>query len=114
QPAGSDELLALYKRFTGDKFKHDQSTEAPGGHGFVHIQRLLDTGRGTSEQYASAYAVFARYLGYDARVVMGFRPRYNEQAFIATGADVDAWVEVNFAGIGWIAIDPSPRGNPEG
>ncbi|HEX6683493.1 MAG TPA: transglutaminaseTgpA domain-containing protein [Candidatus Limnocylindrales bacterium] len=114
QPSGSDQLFALYRRFTGDQFKHDQSAEAPAGHGYFHIQRLLTTGRGTSEQYASAYAVFARHLGYDARVVMGFRPRYDGESFVATGADVDAWVEVNFAGLGWIGIDPSPRGNPDG
>lgn len=114
QPPGSDELLALYRRFTGDQFKHDQSVDAPAGHGYFHIQRLLTTGRGTSEQYASAYAVFARHLGYDARVVMGFRPRYSGESFVALGADVDAWVEVNFTGLGWIGIDPSPRSNPDG
>ncbi|WP_117212524.1 transglutaminaseTgpA domain-containing protein [Allorhizocola rhizosphaerae] len=114
QPSGSDELLALYRRFTGSEFKHDQSAEAPGGHGYFHIQRLLSTGRGTSEQYASAYAVFARHLGYQARVVMGFRPRYDGESFVAGAPDVDAWAEVNFAGIGWIGIDPSPRSNPEG
>jgi protein-glutamine gamma-glutamyltransferase len=118
QPAGSDQLLALYRAFTKEGgFRYDQSDEPPGGHGYYQIQRLLTAKRGTSEQYASAYAVLARALGHDARVVMGFRPRYdraNPGAFVVTGADVDAWVEVNFSGLGWISIDPSPRDNPIG
>ena len=118
QPAGSDQLLALYREFTKDGgYRYDQSDEPPGGHGYYQIQRLLTAKRGTSEQYASAYAVLARFLGHDARVVMGLRPRYDRDdpgAFVATGADVDAWVEVNFSGLGWISIDPSPRDNPIG
>ncbi len=117
-PPGADQLLALYQRFTTDsRFKYDESADAPGGHGYFHLQRLLETGRGTSEQYASAYAVMARRLGFDARVVMGLRPRYEQDSsgrFTAQGQDVDAWVEVNFADLGWISVDPSPRDRPEG
>ncbi len=45
---------------------------------------------------------------------MGFRPEYQGDAFTVTGRDVDAWVEVRFAGLGWVTIDPSPRANPIG
>lgn len=115
QPPGSDQLLALYRTFTGGhRFKYDQSTDADGGHGYYQIQRLLDRKQGTSEQYASAYAVMARHLGYDARVVMGFQPRYDRSTFVAIGPDVYAWVEVNFTGLGWITIQPSPLDNPTG
>src|SRR5262249_26273887 len=92
----------------------DQSPDAWGGHGFYQIGRLLTSTRGTSEQYASAYAVMARALGFDSRVVMGFRPSYDHDTFRASGSDVDAWVEVDFIGLGWITIDPSPRENPIG
>lgn len=116
QPAASDQILALYRAFTGKDggFRYDQSAEAVGGHGYFRIQRLLTDKRGTSEQYASAFAVLVRHLGYDARVVMGLRPRYDGASFVAEGKDVDAWVEVHFAGLGWIGVDPSPRDNPIG
>jgi transglutaminase-like putative cysteine protease len=115
QPPGSDQLLTLKRWFTTDRrFWYDESADAPGGHGYYQIQRLLESTRGTSEQYASAYAVMARYLGYDARVVMGFRPRYEHDTYVAAGQDVAAWVEVNFGGLGWISVDPSPRDNPIG
>jgi transglutaminase-like putative cysteine protease len=115
QPAGADRLLALRAAFTGGQFRHDQAVQAPGGHGYFHLQRLLTDRRGTSEQYAGAFAVMARHLGYDARVVMGLRPRYEPDGrFTATGRDIDAWVEVNFAGLGWLPIDPTPRDHPIG
>jgi transglutaminase-like putative cysteine protease len=118
RPAGSARLLALYDQFVQlGGFRYDVDQEAAGGHGLYQIQRLLTARRGTSEQYASAFAVLARYLGFDARVVMGFRPEYDPgraTAFTVTGRDVDAWAEVRFAGLGWVAMDPSPRTNTVG
>jgi transglutaminase-like putative cysteine protease len=114
-PTGSDQLRALYQRLVeSGEFQYDQAQEVDGGHGYYQIQRLLENRRGTSEQYASAYAVIARHLGFNARVVMGFRPQYKDEAFTLTGRDVDAWVEVQFTGLGWVSIDPSPRANPIG
>lgn len=113
QPRGSAQVLALYARLAKDlQFRYDTTATAPGGHGLFQIRRLLSGHRGTSEQYASAFAVMVRHLGYEARVVMGFRPRYDGLSFIVAGTDVDAWAEVRFAGLGWVTIDTSPRGNP--
>jgi transglutaminase-like putative cysteine protease len=113
---GADQLIALNRRLAVDgKFQYDQAEKVDGGHGYYQIEQVLRTKRGTSEQYASAYAVMARYLGYEARVVMGFRPEYSgDGGFTVTGRNVDAWVEVNFAGLGWVTVDPSPRDNPIG
>ncbi|HEU5160097.1 MAG TPA: transglutaminase-like domain-containing protein [Streptosporangiaceae bacterium] len=91
------------------RFRVDQTRLAPGGHGLYQINRLLDTGEGTAEQYASALAVLARVLGYESRVVMGFRPRRTgPDVYTVSGRDVHAWVEVRFAGIGWVPFDPTP------
>jgi transglutaminase-like putative cysteine protease len=115
QASASDQLVALYQELKSrGGFHYDRAKDVAGGHGYYQIQRLLASKRGTSEQYASAYAVMARHLGVDARVVMGFRPEYQGNAFVATGRNVDAWVEVRFAGLGWVPIDPSPRANPIG
>jgi transglutaminase-like putative cysteine protease len=90
-------------------FRVDRTPDAPGGHGLHQINRLLDIGDGTAEQYASAFAVLARALGYDARVVMGFRAQPNGPGvYTVTGKNVHAWVEVRFASLGWVPFDPTP------
>jgi hypothetical protein len=66
---------------------------------------------GDAEQYAVAAAILARGLGFPARVVLGFAPNNAAepgQAVAVTGADVTAWVEVQTAADGWVAIDPNP------
>ncbi|HEU5160076.1 MAG TPA: transglutaminaseTgpA domain-containing protein [Streptosporangiaceae bacterium] len=111
--SGHEKLTALYERFkSSGEFHYDEASDVPGGHGYYQIQKLLRTGRGTSEQYASAFAVMARHLGVDARVVMGFRPRSHEgNSFEVESRDVYAWAEVRFAALGWVPIDPSPFAN---
>jgi transglutaminase-like putative cysteine protease len=65
---------------------------------------------GDQEQYATAFALMSRSLGYSARVVMGFAPEVPETGgpVTVTGADVTAWVEVPFDGIGWVSFFPTP------
>jgi len=64
---------------------------------------------GDQEQYASAFALMARRLGYPTRVVMGFAPKVaNGQPTTVTGNDVTAWDEVAFDGVGWVPFFPTP------
>jgi transglutaminase-like putative cysteine protease len=82
------------------------------GHGADRIEELFTRNQmiGDEEQFAAAFALMARSLGYPARVVMGFAPKNVEEgkAVTVTGEDVTAWVEVPFEGIGWIAFSPTP------
>ncbi|WP_255595368.1 transglutaminase domain-containing protein [Cellulomonas sp. C5510] len=95
------------------------------GHGADRVATLLDGELmvGDDEQYASAMALMARELGLPARVVMGFVPGADEDGdagadeapaadpgdpVVVTGADVHAWVEIAFAGHGWVPFDPTP------
>lgn len=83
------------------------------GHGTERVTTLLggDQMIGDDEQYATVMALMARELGIPARVVMGFYPDGEESdaaGFSATGDAVHAWVEVNFAGHGWLPFDPTP------
>ena len=110
EPTAAGRLLALYRALSSTPFGEDRSrSEAAGGHGLFQISALLRDKRGTSEQYASAFAVMCRQLGWDARVVLGFRPRWNGNELTVTPADVHAWVEVRFARLGWMPVDPTPR-----
>jgi transglutaminase-like putative cysteine protease len=88
------------------------TTPSVAGHGAGRLSDLF-TGAvmvGDEEQYASAFALMARSLGYPARVVMGFAPDVDDddEMVTVTGRDVTAWVEVAFDGVGWVAFSPTP------
>ena len=70
---------------------------------------------GTPEQFATAYAMVARYLGVPARLVTGFRLGSSSNGeLVAAGAhqvtnrQAWTWVEVPVAGLGWVVADPTP------
>lgn len=91
------------------------------GHGADRLTTLL-TGElmvGDGEQYASAMALMAREMGLPARVVLALAPpdpedgevdgaRAGDAEITFTGADVEAYVEIAFAGHGWVLFDPTP------
>jgi hypothetical protein len=88
-----------------------QDPAGPGGHGLAQISTLLEEQSGTAEQYASAFAVLARTLGYQSRVVVGFQPRPVEDQpgmYQVTGPTIHAWAEVRFEVLGWVRFDPTP------
>jgi transglutaminase-like putative cysteine protease len=80
------------------------------GEGADRMTDLLSTSPmvGDQEQYAGAFALMARRLGYPARVVMGFAPKAVSATTTVTGDDVTAWVEVPFEGVGWVPFFPTP------
>lgn len=99
----------------GGFFSHGLEGEviSRAGHTSERISTLIggDQMIGDDEQYAVAMTLLARELGIPARVVMGFYPDEEDAdagSFEATGDDVHAWVEVNFAGVGWVSFDPTP------
>lgn len=77
------------------------------GHGADRLVQLMTDPImiGDGEQYAAAAALMAIELGFPARVVFGFVP----DGGTIHGHDVAAWIEVNTAQAGWVAIDPNPR-----
>ncbi|MGW0434444.1 transglutaminaseTgpA domain-containing protein [Micromonospora sp. NPDC003197] len=92
---------------------------APGGSGYPSVVRFLAAkpqvggGRGTSEQFAAAYAVLARALGIPARVVVGFdskAPKAGSTIATITAGDARAWPEIYLEPVGWIPMDvTAPR-----
>jgi hypothetical protein len=63
---------------------------------------------GDQEQYATAFALMAAHFGFPVRVVMGFKPTVSGGTATITGADVTAWDEVAFQGVGWVPFFPTP------
>jgi hypothetical protein len=86
------------------------SVPSSAGEGADRMTDLLTTSPmvGDQEQYASAFALMARHLGYGARVVLGFKPKVHGGTATVTGNDVTAWVEVPFEGVGWVPFFPTP------
>jgi transglutaminase-like putative cysteine protease len=89
--------------------------DAPSGHAYPNLNFFLfgpangGGQRGTSEQFAAAFAVLGRLAGLPTRVVVGFRTRAGTSE--VRGADAIAWPEVLFDNIGWVAFNPLPQPN---
>jgi transglutaminase-like putative cysteine protease len=91
---------------------------APVGSSYARIDTFLfrpagsepGAQAGTSEQFATAFAVLARSVGLPTRVVVGFDAGVPgpDGSRVVRGRDARAWPEVYFAGLGWYAFDPSP------
>ena len=72
---------------------------------------LFTTRKGYCEYFASAMAIMLRTIGIPARLVNGFQTGpYNRYGgdFVVRARDAHSWVEVYFAGYGWIPFDPTP------
>jgi transglutaminase-like putative cysteine protease len=128
--AGAEEIQRLAQQATaGGSFPFQQAVlladylrtnyvadpGAPPGHSYRSLQFFLTvTRRGTSEQFATAYALLARSLGLPSRVVVGFRPgtRLGDGWQVDSG-DVLVWPEIDFRGLGWVPFFPTPgQGSP--
>ncbi len=93
------------------------SARATSGSAFWRIEQFLfgDPGTpgariGTSEQFATAFALLARNAGLPTRVVVGFRPGepQDDGTTVVRGRDALAWPEVYFDRLGWVPFSPTP------
>ncbi|GGL94104.1 transglutaminase domain-containing protein [Micromonospora yangpuensis] len=105
---------AAIERFLAEHYR--VVADAPSGHAYPNLAFFLfgprDGGgqRGTSEQFAAAFAVLGRLTGLPTRVVVGFRSTGDGPV---RAADAIAWPEVLFDGLGWVPFDPMPRPDDE-
>jgi transglutaminase-like putative cysteine protease len=84
---------------------------APPGHTYGHLAYFLNVShRGTTEQFATAFAVMARALGLPTRIAVGFGPGIARPGggWLIRGHDALVWPEVAFAGLGWVPFYPTP------
>jgi transglutaminase-like putative cysteine protease len=103
-------VLALSDYFTNPDNGFVYSTTTTAGDTGDDLSDFLLTKVGFCQQYAGAMAVMVRQLGIPARVVLGYtHSKPNDQkSFTVTSRDAHAWVEVYFAGLGWLPFDPTP------
>jgi protein-glutamine gamma-glutamyltransferase len=72
---------------------------------------VTKTHEGYCQYFAGAMALMLRYLGIPARVAVGFAGGTydpNQRVWNVTDREAHAWVEVWFAGYGWVPFDPTP------
>ena len=115
-PYAAAVALEAWFRQSGD-FRYDETPPArPGVAPLVAF--VDDHRRGYCQHFAGAMALMLRYLGIPARVGAGFTSgQYDTEDREWTVSDTNAhtWVEVWFAGYGWLPFDPTPgRGRLRG
>lgn len=112
-----DRALAIEAAVRGDR---RFSTKAISGSAYWRIERFLLGKRGqpgaqsgSSEQFATAFALLARQNGLPTRIVVGFRPGTEQPdgSRLVRGEDALAWPEVYFDGLGWVPFNPLPDDN---
>jgi transglutaminase-like putative cysteine protease len=105
-------VRAIYTYFTDPANGFTYSLSTRPGTTADDLTNFLVNKQGYCEQYAGAMAVLVRAAGVPARVVLGYTPgtRQADGSRVVTSHDAHAWVEVYFAGLGWVPFDPTPIG----
>lgn len=112
-----DKAVALQDYFRDNGYVY--STQTPlrqgyDGDGARVIARFLEVKSGYCVHFASAMALMARTLGIPSRVAEGYLPgatnggtANNPGQYTVTSDDLHAWPELYFAGVGWVAFEPT-------
>jgi transglutaminase-like putative cysteine protease len=107
--AASDyrKVLAIQERFQLGDFAYSTDVPSPDGPGEL-LEFLTRSKVGFCEHYSSAMAVLVRSLGIPARIAAGFRvgTLQDDGSYLVHASDVHVWVEVRFAGYGWLPFEP--------
>ena len=101
-------VLALESWFRArGGFSYDELPPPSGGAPLVAF--VTRTRAGYCQHFAGAMALMLRMLGVPARVAVGFTSGSPKDGkWVVTDHDAHAWVEVWFAGHGWVPFDPTP------
>ncbi len=84
------------------------------------VEEFLFNQEGYRDQFVAAFAVAARQQGFPTRITVGYRiaQEADDSSLVfldtVTSENYDAWPEVLFDGIGWVAFDPVPATSGEG
>jgi transglutaminase-like putative cysteine protease len=115
-----EKLVALQERLRGftyelpgaDDIPNDVDPKPSASADYL-LEFLTETKTGYCQQFATAFAVLARMLGYPSRVSVGFLPGETRTeapgTFTVRGNDAHAWPEVFFNDVGWVRFEPTPR-----
>ncbi|MDQ2728051.1 MAG: DUF3488 and transglutaminase-like domain-containing protein, partial [Actinomycetota bacterium] len=110
QPTPFARLKKLRDYLTGPPFSRQPPGHSPIGSGYDLINQLLNvTHVGSAEQYAAAFAIMARSVGFRTRLAVGYYGGRREGTTVTyTTRDYDVWPEVYLNGIGWYPLPVNP------
>ena len=105
-------VQAVLRYLRGDRFSYTESPQiaAENLDGF-----LFDAKSGYCQQYSGAMALLLRMGGVPARVSTGFSTGLLDRKageYVVRDVDAHSWVEVWYAGFGWVTFDPTPSAAP--
>ena len=105
-------VVALERWFRiGGGFVYDQHPPAPPAGVPALVDFVARGKRGFCQHYAGAMTLMLRYLGIPSRVAVGFTSgTYDKKhgEWVVSDRNAHMWVEVWFAGWGWLPFDPTP------
>lgn len=103
-------LLKLRTYLAGPLFARQPPGRSAIGSGYYQIDQLLTrTHVGSAEQYAAAFAVLARSVGFRTRLAVGYYGGGRDGETVTyTTRDYDVWPEVYLDGIGWYPLPVNP------
>lgn len=104
-----DKVAAL-ENYLRTHYTYDATINAPPSNKEAASWFLFDEKRGYCNYFATAMTLMARELGIPARVAVGYtNGTLDSKTGLRNinGTDAHAWVQVYFAGYGWINFEPS-------
>ena len=110
-PTNYDAVKAVLDRLRGGAYDYNQEVDQRH---YPLPAFLFRDKAGYCQQFSGAMALMLRMKGIPARVASGFSPGFREKdgSYRVRDTDAHSWVEVWFAGIGWVPFDPTPAGAP--
>lgn len=110
-----DRVLAI-NNFFSEENDFSYNEEVPQGTNKNALANFLEQKQGFCQQFASAMAYLVRAAGVPARVAVGFSrgESLGDKTWSISAHDAHAWVEVYFAGFGWVPFDPTPASGVTG
>jgi transglutaminase-like putative cysteine protease len=102
-------VLAIQQRFHSGSFVYSTDVDTAVDADSL-LEFLTETRVGFCQHYSSAMAVMVRTLGLPARVGVGYRAGTQQEdgSYLVKTTDAHVWVEVLFAGYGWLQFEPEP------
>jgi hypothetical protein len=102
--------VALENWFQSGKFAYSVNASVPNTpRGLLTF--LTTYKQGYCQQFAFAMAVLARLIGIPSRIAVGYTAGTERHGtWVVTTADMHAWPELYFDGIGWLRFEPTPGG----
>lgn len=109
-----EKVTAILRHLRSGTYRYEtRDVPVPGrGQDFVdHF--LFESRRGYCDHFSTAMVVLLRAAGIPARWVKGFAPpneqgAYGESEVAVRNRNAHSWVEVYFAGVGWVPFEPTP------